>query len=303
MRRAIPWLRRGTVLLRRALRPTGSDATWISAATFLSVLRFMLDCLTIAQVTSVMLLGLAASLVAWQRGRGFAAGAWLAVPAFFKIAPGLGLLLLVRRLGPKVLLGAAGLAATGALGIALWAWVRPAPGLGLPLWLDWARVIAADSSYFDSSHYGSQSVKSMLLRAAAAGWLSRDAAEALHLLLLTATCAAIASFWWLRRPVTPRSQGLFFSLGVFATLWFLPETFKYSLPMLAIPVAFLLAGPTGWLERAALVFGALTLSLAGLDIVGETVFFGLQKASIPALAMIALGSAAWRRAFLESAPA
>lgn len=291
------------LLLRRALRPTGRDSTWIAATAFLSVLRFILDCLAIAQVTSAMLLGLAASVVAWQRGRARAAGAWLAVPALFKIAPGMGLFLLARRLGPRALLGAALLAGAGAAMIALWALARPAPGLGLPLWLDWARVVAADSSYFDSSHYGSQSVKSVLLRAAAAGWLSRDAAGAIHLVLLTATCAAIASFWWLRRPATPRSRGLFFSLGIFATLWFLPETFKYSLPMLAIPVAFLLAGPTGWLERAALVFGALTLSLAGLDVVGETLFFALQRASVPALAMIGLGAACWRRAFLESGPA
>jgi len=84
----------------------------------------------------------------------------------------------------------------------------------------------------------------------------------------------------------------------------MPETFKYSLTPLAIPVAFLLASPRrSFFTNFVLFFGACTISLPGLDLVGRTAFFAIQRWSLPLLATLLLGFETLRQAYLDSIPA
>lgn len=311
------WFALGFYFIHRALRLVKGtrarrEANWITAAALLFVLRFCLDCFTIGQVSSLLFLGYCASLYAWMRGRAGAAGAALLVPSIFKIGPGFlfSLFAASRKPSERVRSLAAPLACLVAATAFLRAWLGTGTAAAerfTRLWRDWAEIVANDSVYYDASHYGSQSIKSAILRAVNWGWLSASGGQALYLASLVAGCLAILAFWALRRPRTPLGRGLFFALGVFPYLWFMPETFKYSLTTLALPVALLLACPKGVgnarLERAAIAFGFLTLSLPGLDLVGKTVFFALQRGSVPLVATFLLAAAVLRQAHRHSGPA
>jgi predicted glycoside hydrolase/deacetylase ChbG (UPF0249 family) len=282
----------------------GRKAQAITALSFLFVLRFCLDSFTIGQVSGVMFGGWALALVSFMLGRGVRAGAGLFVPALFKISPGFSYFLLLARMKPKAkgaaLLAPLVIAATLLGALSLW----PKGGMShLALWSDWARIVALDSTYYDSSHYGSQSLNSVLLRWVNAGLLRPAQALEVRLFLGLVVCSLTVLFWALYRWPRARGRGLAFSLGVFPYLWFMPETFKYSLIMLAIPVAMLLSArrftPLAWLS---LGFGALTLSLPGKDIVGDAIFFGLQHHSAPFWATVLLGMAAYAEAWKEARP-
>ncbi len=292
----------GFFFLFRAVRRVNREAAWITCAALLFVLRFCLDSFTIGQVSGLMFLGFAVALDSWLSRRGRLTGVFLLLPVALKLAPGMLFALFSTSRGPvrrRMLAWTGGtIAAVLVAGAALWegALLNPA------IWREWVATVVKDSVYFDASHYGSQSIRSAFLRLAKQGWIppSQAGISAGWVCVLIST--AILALWACRRPLTSRARGLFFSLGILAYLWSLPETFKYSMPFLAFPVSFLLAGKLDTWDRATLGLATLTLSLAGLDLVGKTVFFGLQKASVPLLATLALGASVTRHALRESRP-
>jgi hypothetical protein len=286
----------GFAYLHRAIQRLQVDATWITAATFLYVLRFCLDNFTIGQVSGVMFLAFAWSLDAWIAWRPGVSGTALSVPSILKVSPVFNYAILA--LGGRASAWRATWSGIGALGayFGVTAIFCGSFTGALTLWREWVRVVMADSQYFDSSHYGSQSIKSALLRMAKAGWLSPEIAHAIFLALMAIAVLGVLWLAW-KMPLrhSPRARAIAYALGISVYLGFMPETFKYSLPFLAIPVSVLLGSPKGRLEWGVFGFGALTLSLAGLDIVGPRIFFGLQYASIPALAITLIGLAVYRQ--------
>ena len=294
------WIYKSVALTQKARKRGGTG--WVTAVSFLFILRLCLDTFTIGQVSSFLFAGMCLGLWGWMCRRPALSGIGVFFPAAFKIGPGFQYLLLgTGRTGLKVkpaILAVLGLFATLALG--LWAFVG-SKAIALGLARDWVRIVSSDSGYFDASHYGSQSLKSALLRLANAGWIGTELVNDLFIAALVLGCSAVAAFWVLRRPKGYQGRGLFYGLGIFPYLWFMPETFKYSMTVLAIPVAFLLLDPTR-LSRAALVFGALTISLAGKDLMPDALFFGMQKASLPFLGITLLGIATFRAAARASVP-
>ncbi len=280
-------------MLWRALRRIGggADATWITAATFLFVLRFCLDSFTIGQVSGLMLLLFCLSVDAWVARRPGVAAVALLPPAILKVGPGFLYGLFATGGRGFALLGAGwSILALAGMTVAVGAWLGDWEKYRF-LWERWFHVLRSAEVFFDSAHYGSQSFKSALLRTfAGLGW-GRSAADGLHLAVSLLGCGAILTFWAVRTPKTDRARGLFYGLGLLAYLWFMPETFKYSLPFLSIPVAFWLAGSMARVDWAVFGFGVAMLSLAGLDVIGPTLFFGMQKLSLPFVAMALIG---WR---------
>lgn len=290
------WTLTAFYFLYLSLKRFTPHASWITALSFLYVFRFCLDNFYIGQVTSIMLLGMTAGLHAWMGGSPGRAGLWLFIPASLKIGPGLFYAKMHSR---KTWLAAGALLAVSVLALPL---LTGSWGQSIMLWQEWIRAVAADSQYFDSSHYGAQSLKSALLRLAKSGWITRDAVDWIFVPSVITGTIAIISLWWTRKTTSLRGEGLAFSLGIFANYWFMPETFKYTHPVLAIPIAFLLAGPMGKLEWTAFGIGVATLSLAGLDILGSQLYFALQKASVPLLTSFLLFAAVLRQYLRESAP-
>jgi hypothetical protein len=261
----------------------------------LFTLRFLLDDLSSGQISSLMLLGFALALDAWLARRPGRAGVALLIPSLLKVGPAfLYLWCALTRVPGRYrawLAAGATFTAIALLSTAL----HGGPVREWQLWRQWLHMIVGDSSYSIVSHYGSQSLKSSLFRMADAELISVGLATALYKVMVCLGCGAIV--WiWRSQGRSPHQEAVGFSLGILAYLWFMPETFKYSLPFLAIPVAVLLMRRPGRFEWTALGFGTLTLSLAGLDIVGERLFFGMQKASVPFLALLFLGAAMTRQA-------
>jgi predicted glycoside hydrolase/deacetylase ChbG (UPF0249 family) len=292
--------------LQRMSRPR-SLASFPTAFAMLFILRFCLDCFTIGQVSSLLFLSFCASFyywVSWQSGRASTA---LLIPTLVKIGPGF-LYPLFLHGRPKAKLRAilaplATLTATLALTTL---WIGPWDRVKM-LWSHWALMVTADSQYYDASHYGSQSIKSALLRMVNWHWLTPALAMEIYAALAILICGSVLLFWLLRFPRGSMGRASAFALGIFPYLWVMPETFKYSLTVLAIPVALLVSDqiqtPAKHRSRFALfalIFGALTLSLAGKDLTGSFLFFGSQKASIPLLATFFLGIATAQLAFRHS---
>ena len=292
--------------LWRALRlltrhkPIATGATMLAG---LAILRLCLDTFTIGQTSSLMFWGFAAALLASVRARPRTAALWIWIPASLKIGPAFlwGSLI---RLRPGRLPGAiVAVLALTASGVGLsWLWLRDTGAFGL-LWRGWLNCVMEDGSYYDASHYGSQSWKSLLLRAAKSGWITASTADRLWVGVAAATCALILALWTLRRPRGRWGRALFFALGLFPYFWFMPETFKYSLTGLALPFGLLVAIPKrGRLALAALIVHGLTISIAGLDVIGSTLFFAFQNWSLPFLSSVLLGIATARLAWRESRP-
>jgi predicted glycoside hydrolase/deacetylase ChbG (UPF0249 family) len=308
------WFIAGFYLIYRVLKLTRARYPLaVTALSSLFVLRFCLDCFTIGQVSSLLFLAFCASFYAWCLRRPSLGAMALSVPAIFKIGPGILFPLFLRGrpherlravLAPLILLTA------WLSGLAAWLTLQSTYAFHVPtlvvwksLWNSWAIAVAKDSEYFDAAHYGSQSVKSFLLRLVHSGFLSPQACAAIYGTVAVLICSGLLAFWLLRQPRGIEGRAYFFSIGIFPYLWVMPETFKYTLTVLAIPVALLLAEPLqGRFTKFALSFGILTLSLAGKDIVGDTLFFGSQKASIPLLATLFLGFAALQHAHRNSRP-
>ena len=298
----------GFFLLRKTIRAIRleqglkDNSLFILASSFLFVLRFMIDSFTIGQVTGLMFLGFTISLAATIARKPLSSVLALAFPALCKVGP---LILLGptfsfdRKRFKDLLLSLVMTSAGAFLFTLIWFhdWDRT-----LFLWRGWLKVLAGDSTFFDASHYGTQSIKSALMRFSAHGWIVPQVAENAWRSIVALGTISMSVFWFLRVPQSSRGMGLFFGLAVFGYLWFMPETFKYSQPFLAIPMAMLLTGPITRYGRFAIAFGFATLSLAGLDLVGSTVFFAVQKASIPLLASLMLGAEVIFQAVQESAP-
>lgn len=281
-----------------SIRHKGLERSTAALSLFF-VLRFWLDCFMIGQVSSIIFVSFVVGLMGWTLGRTFWASLGLFLPTTFKIGPGilLGLLTLQRPARFRASMGWLGFLGLATFSLtALW---LGSLATTRNLWEAWIRTVRTDSSYFDASHYGSQSIKSALLRLANQGTITLDLAGDLYLICLLAGTVFVLLFWLFRRPSGFLGRGLFFSLGIFAYLWFMPETFKYTLTALAIPALFLQGGLLHTLlpmaERrltlGAFAVGALFLTLAGKDLMSDALFFGLQKASFPLLATLALGFA------------
>jgi predicted glycoside hydrolase/deacetylase ChbG (UPF0249 family) len=321
--------------LRFTLKPRDREhALFLTGLGILFILRFCLDTFTIGQVSSLMFLGFCVGLYGWVSRQPRIAVAGLLIPTLFKIGPGFlfGTYLAAKKkernraattaIGGTLLLVLAATLALGRSAGSSLGWPVP----GQKLWSDWKMIVANDSVYYDSSHYGNQSVNGFLLRGVRDGWLSAGNADRFYLALAFVVCVGTAFFLALRRPTSLYGRGAFFSLGLFVYIWLMPETFKYSQTPLAIPVVFLFAWLLGGTPTApgevrslvpsahsglrslfqnawaifALTFGGLVLSIAGKDIVGDRIFFGSQQASLPLLATLFLGIATWQLAWRNS---
>jgi predicted glycoside hydrolase/deacetylase ChbG (UPF0249 family) len=294
--------------LQRISRPR-SSAAFPTAFALLFIVRFCLDCFTIGQVSSLLFLSFCASFyywVTWQSGRASTA---LLIPTLVKIGPGfLYPLFLHGRPKAKLRAVLAPLFTLIATLVLTTLWIGPWDRVKM-LWSRWSLMVTEDSQYYDASHYGSQSIKSALLRMVNWHWLSPAVAMNLYATLGVLICGSVLLFWLFRFPRRTMGRAAAFALGIFPYLWVMPETFKYSLTVLAIPVALLVSEQVQTPpERKcrftlfALIFGTLTLSLAGKDLIGSFLFFGSQKASLPLLATIFLGIATALLAYRHSRP-
>ncbi len=300
------WFAAGFYFVYRALRSLRVSADRALLATFVSalmILRFCLDCFTIGQISSLLFLGFSVAFWGFCSESPALQGAGMFLPALLKIGPGFLYLLFpfgsARRQGRAFTAPFWLLVACSALAVV---WLGSID-LFADLFRDWTKIVSSDSLYYDASHYGSQSVKSALLRLAKIDVLSHPQVGLILLFSAAIICAAIFVFWALRQPKTLRGRGLFFALGIFPYLWFMPETFKYSMTVLAIPIALLVVSATEDQETmswGSLAFAALTLSLSGLDFVGPKIFFALQQSSVPLLATFYLGVEVMRLAWKDS---
>lgn len=292
----------GFGFLYRSARLISSERAGIATCfAVLFVLRFCLDCFTIGQSSSLMFLGYCLGLYGYMRGAYFTSGAGVFLPTLFKISPGFSFLLYpfskfeewIRAwLGPIVGLFV--------LSLATYVMVGGRSNFVL-LFSKWRAIVASDDQYYDASHYGSQALKSFLLRLSHAGWIPQDTAYLTWFALSAAGCAFILWVWGTRRARSAEGKGYLYALGIFPYLWFMPETFKYSLAMLAIPAVLLAAAARRTrLAWFALGIGVLTLSLAGKDLMPDALFFGLQRASMPLLASVFLGAATLQALYRET---
>jgi predicted glycoside hydrolase/deacetylase ChbG (UPF0249 family) len=258
------------------------------------ILRLCLDSFTIGQVASLMFLGFSIALYGWITRNPLWTILGLLPPTFLKVGPGflLGVFLAERN---SKRYQAAKIALFGTLIFVLISLMIPLPWPSIQtLWSQWLMIIQNDSNYYDSSHYGSQSIHSFLLRSVKSGSLSPSGTASLELLFRITLCGLVSFLWSFRRATSNHGRGLFFSLGLFIYMLLMPETFKYSLTPLAIPLVLLwISQPRKrWLKIAvslSLFISACTISLAGKDLLSESIFFGLQTHSIPLLAVFLLG--------------
>lgn len=273
-----------------------------AAVASLFVLRFCLDTFTIGQVSSLLFFGFSVAFWGVMRRKSSIAGLGLALPTLFKIGPGiLYFYLLTLKNRTQAIL--APLAAVIGLSVACFALTGAYWDRFRLLWEDWWQIVRQDSNYYDASHYGSQSLKSFLLRSVRTGWMGSQTADAVLISLTLVVCLTWVGVWVFRKPRSPLSRGLFFSMGIFPYLWLMPETFKYSLTVLAIPFAVILALPkkNAWIWTV-LIWSSATLSVAGKDLLPDSLFFGLQQASIPFFSTLLLGWVILREAWKSSTP-
>jgi len=285
----------------RIIRPERAGiATGLSV---LFILRFCLDTFTIGQVSSLMFLGYCFSLYAYVRGDFFASGSGMFLPTLFKVGPGFTYLLFpfskleqwIRAwLAPFLWMALLSLVTIVSVG----GWRTFSLLFGR-----WIAIVQADDSYYDASHYGSQALKSVLMRVAQSFHWPIAWALTTWLIISAIGCVAIFLIWAGRRAQTAEGRGYLFALGIFPYLWFMPETFKYTLTMLALPVLLLfLARDRSKLTWVALGFGILTLSAAAKDFLPDSIFFGIQRASLPFLATLLLGAATVRELWINTVP-
>lgn len=293
----------GFFFLFRSLARLKIDTFFVTAFSFIFVLRFCLDSFMIGQISGLMFMCIAITLDAWLTKNPKIFGIALTIPTILKVGPGViaGLLLGSRSSFAKVTIRYAAYTIAGLATLSLFFYEISFLKY-CELFVSWFQTVVADANYFDASHYGSQSLKSTLLRIAKQQWITFDFAVLLWKTLSASFVCILAAFWLIRRPITLRARGLFFCLGIFAYLICMPETFKYALTLLAFPIAFLMSGQRARFENIAVAFGFLTMSIAGYDVIGPALFFPLQKASIPFLAIILLLAATLRLTLRESAP-
>ena len=284
------------------------QALWITCLSLLFIFRLCLDTFMIGQTSSLLFLCYAMGLYFWIQNKAGLAGTSLFIPAIFKVSPGILYgLFLCRGKKERTQALLAPLASFTVLNGLLFLLI-PSPWSA---WKKWGNGILHEASYFDASHYGSQSLKSALLRLSQHGLFTESGALIVFHSLAILICLAILSLWFFRKPETPRTKGIYFCFGLFACFWFMPETFKYSQTVLAFPVAFLLSGVMesreGWSKQNKMavfsfLFGVCTISLAGFDLIGQKAFFWLQENSLPFLASVFLAIALLKEALRDSKP-
>jgi len=127
-------------------------------------------------------------------------------------------------------------------------------------------------------------------------------------------CAAVGSLsvfylWYRYDPKTVRARGLFFSLGIFIFLIFMPETFKHAELLLSVPLVFLGLDlsfvKNGWASskkmRILMVFIFLLLSgFFSPDIFSGELVGKMQHWSLPFFAVLGLAWANLREALREA---
>ena len=288
------------LIYRTLLAVDSSRARVATLLTFFFILRFCLDTFTIGQVSSLMFLGYCIGLYGFVSQRFFLSGSGLFVPTLFKIGPGISyLLFLFMRTHEKLRAWLAPLLWTSIL--TLLTWITFGRQAFRQLVGDWMMIVSKDDQYYDASHYGSQSLKSVLLRLAHSGFITMRQESWILLGTSIVGCLALLVFWQIRKPTDARSRGIFFSLGIFPYLWFMPETFKYSLTTLALPISFLLLSrKPNWLTKFSLALMFFGVSAAAKDIMPDDLFFGLQRASVPFIATLFLCAALIREALFDS---
>lgn len=317
----------GFALLAWAHR-TKPNAKTAAGVSLLLTLRLILDTYTIGQISGLLFFCWAASLCFFRLGKGSLAGIFLWLPAALKLGPALlfGYQALRKRPGfLRAVLTFLGTTLTVGLSFVLFLYLETRDELGLvgevrnwkelsglhqELWKGWLHIVEMDSTYYDAGHYGSQSLKSFLLRLAGGsfglpeGVLTRPLAGWIHAVLALLWTGFLLVFWGTRRPHgrdRVQAEGLFFSLGILAVLLLMPETFKYSMSGMAIPIFFLLLlNERTLLSRFALGCTALLISFAGKEWLPDAVFFGIQQLSLPFFALCLLNGAVLQEAYRRS---
>lgn len=303
----------GLWILRKTLRISGApsqQASFAVAVAFLMTLRPILDSFTIGQISGFMFLAFAAALWGFVRKRPWILALGSLFPAWLKIGPGILLFLSIGVRDPRrgwiktalplVILSLLAAAIPWLTRQDLWNWQS-----STQLWGGWIEMIRKDSEYYDSSHYGSQSLNSVLLRLTQQGLLNPHQSDILRWALSITLIVGLLMFWWTHRPRNGLARTLFFSQGLLTVMLLMPETFKYSLTPIAIPLAaFWVArstqsrlSPLAWISLA-LTF--LFISIPGKDLVGDWIFFSIQRLNLPFVAIATLFAAVSREAYLRS---
>lgn len=272
------------------------QAWWIAVL----CLRPALDSLINSQVDGLMFLGLSLALWALRRqpssAVGFAAGIYL--PSVLKIGTLLLAPLAIWRsvaFLKRVVWATLGITAGLVLVVALGA--RGFSGLGGVLqgwWINMQTVLVPSSNdYIECMDFRSQAINSALLRASLWGWWDVTTAHRIWLLCVALGLSLYAAAFWFWR--TSKPVWALFGLGVLAYLLLMPFTYRRTLMFIAIPLFPIVAA---WWERprsaslaATLAAVVLTISLPGKDIVGDTLFFAVQRLSLPVLATLGLALA------------
>lgn len=287
----------------RSSATAGQVMPFLACATLLLSFRLILDTLLIGQTSGLLLAFFALAFYSFTRRRTAGFGVGLSVPVLFKIGPGIVALSALGGRKSEIFRGFRTLflliTVAGASTL-LWHQLLHAP---VSIWSDWAKIVASDSVYYDSSHYGSQSLNSFFLRLAQEKWISIEQAGTLWLSSVALVVSGCLAFWSLRRPRGFRGRAGFFSMGICAYLWLMPETFKYTLTCVAIPLVWELTLPQkrklDWLALSAI---AATISLAGKDLIGDFLFFEIQKKSLPLFSTLLLGACVVRGSWEASYP-
>lgn len=307
----------GFWVLRRTLqRSLSEDRSAVSleridaliAASALLSLRYFLDSFTIGQVTGLMFFCTAWSIEKISKLEFSRASLGLAIPTLLKIGPGVLYGLGLSRY-PRPEREARPWARLWS-GLVIWfvvAYLLPIPFLMVHtqsvgdavvlnhrLWLGWLKTVSADSHYTDLSHYGSQSLKSGIARLTRLlpEWISRDTIESLWKTVVFLGVSALAWIWIRMEVRSLRSLLLSLGLGSLAYLLLMPETFKYSMPYLVFPLLGWMMGflpsERAWtrVDRILLLSMILSLTLGGLDLMGPTLYFASQRASVPLVVLV-----------------
>ncbi len=285
-----------------ALRVT---ADFYFGLTMLFALRYVLDSYTNGQSSSLMFLCSCIGVWHLVKKQWFWVGFWFAWPAVMKLGPGtvfVYLALVHFKESKQWLKGAiVSTAASQLITSLVVAVIELKVGQWSPvsafvtLWQRWVNIVSTDAQYAlgYTDHYGNQALKGSLLRLAKLGWWSADAVRAYYSVIVVGVLLAVAIFWflvsrknWVRQKFN-ESVTLVRSAGI-ATLSYLilmPQTWKYSMPYLAIPFMAWLMLPWRLGDRVVFVLFLVVFPLGGLDVVGETLFAWIQHASLPSLGM------------------
>jgi len=166
---AIAWCaRRAVDLVRGEGLATPAWLAWLPA---LVVLRLADSNLTNGQVNHFTLALIVAALLAQQRGRAFASGAWTGIAAAFKVVPGIVALAFLARRNLRALVGVAAASAFGLVALPI---VVFGPQIGFERIVGWWNGLVApyahggDDLLAVRAYVPGQSLTAMLYRALAA---------------------------------------------------------------------------------------------------------------------------------------